>query len=62
MTLPQYFELCGYWARKPPLQAMVQAFLKIETRPNHDPLLHEVTAGPSIEELKARFPGGIMMA
>ena len=61
MTLPQYVELCGYWARTPPVQAMVQAFLKIEPKTTTDPLLREVTQGHSIDELKALFPNGVMM-
>ena len=61
MTLPQYVELCGYWARKPPVQAMVQAFLKIETKAGSPPKAEDKPVGHSIEQLKALFPNGVMM-
>ena len=54
MTLPQFYDLCAYWAEHPPLHELVAGYLGYRPRPS--------APAADLGALLALAPGGVLKA
>jgi hypothetical protein len=52
MTLPDYYELCTYWAEHPPVHELVAGYFGYRSRPS--------TPAADFGALLALAPGGVL--